>query len=91
MADFTLQSKDGESLKIAITAAGSSLEIRIDGYGEFSSTDGTGCPIVIDFYEGRPRLLVWADINREDYTHAIELEAAAEANRYAPHFNTLAN
>lgn len=57
------------------------LMVGADGYGEKTALDGDGFPIVIEFHEGKFRLLVWADINQEDPTHIISLEGAREDAR----------
>ena len=57
------------------------LGIDISGYGDFGSSDGNGTPIFLDLSEDEPRLFVWADINEEDPTHIIPLDAAREDRR----------
>ena len=57
------------------------LEVGFEGYGECAAADGYGRPVIIELYEGKLRLLVWSDINREDPTHIIELNGAQEARR----------
>jgi len=52
-----------------------------DGYGDACSADGHGDPIMVEVYDGRVRVLVWSDINQEDYTHVIDMEEAREDNR----------
>lgn len=58
-----------------------SLVISVEGYGDSASVDGAGHPILLELYEGKLRLHVWADINKEDPTHTIELEGARESAR----------
>ncbi len=55
--------------------------------GIFVHPEGTGCmemddcaPIYIEFFDGKPRVLVWEDINDPDPT-LIELDTALESNR----------
>jgi hypothetical protein len=49
---------------------------------------GTGCydeyysPIVIEWYDGVPRIIIWADINDPDPTHVIDMSKALESNRH---------
>ncbi|MAG25945.1 hypothetical protein CMI47_10240 [Candidatus Pacearchaeota archaeon] len=52
-----------------------------DGYGDFSSADGEGEPILLEICEGKLRLVIWGDINKEDPTHIIDLEGAREDKR----------
>lgn len=42
---------------------------------------GEGFPAIFEWYEGKPWLYVWADINTEDFTHAIDLSGAMESER----------
>ena len=55
------------------TAGG--IEIRPAGYGDASMLPGYGCPVIMEYYEGKLRLLVWPDIN-SDEPHIINLEGA---------------
>jgi len=57
------------------------IEIGFEGYGEYGAAEGYGCPVRVELYEGKLRLLVWADINSEDPTHTIELNGAQEVRR----------
>ena len=60
------------------------IQIRVQGYGDISSKDGYGAPVLLENRHGTPYLVVWADINREDPTHTINLAGAAEALREKP-------
>ena len=57
------------------------IELGFEGYGECGAADGYGRPVRVELYEGKLRLLVWADINSEDPTHTIELNGAQEVRR----------
>jgi len=57
------------------------LFIRPNGYGDSCSMDGRGCPVVIEIADGELRIVVWGDINSEEYTHIISLEGAREDRR----------
>ena len=59
----------------------SAVGIRIDGYGDLTSIDGDGTPILISVHDGIPKVTIWADINQEDPTHIISLAGASEKNR----------
>ena len=63
---------------IGLTTA---LLISPEGYGECNALGGKGSPIMLEIWEGKLRLIVWADINQEDPTHIIDLEGARETNR----------
>ena len=64
-----------------VVANGSALSIFPQGYGDFGSMDGHGCPVFLELYQGRLRLVVFAEINQEDPTHIIDVEGASEARR----------
>jgi hypothetical protein len=57
------------------------ITIRIDGYGDAATMNGYGSPILIEHYNGELVIRLWADINQEDPTHAIDLEGAKESMR----------
>lgn len=57
------------------------LYLLFRGYGDATTNDGHGCPIKIENDGGRIRIVVWSDINSEDYTHSIYLDEALESNR----------
>jgi hypothetical protein len=66
---------------VTVSATGAGLGIVPEGYGDLCSPDGKGVPILIDYYDGRLRVVVWSDINQEDPTHTIDLEGARESAR----------
>ena len=68
------------SLPVRVVANGSALSIFPQGYGDFGSADGHGCPVFLELYQGRLRLVVFADIKQED-PHVIDLEEAMESRR----------
>jgi hypothetical protein len=51
------------------------------GYGDANSEPGFGGPIFLEVYRGELRLIVWSDINHQEPTHVISLEAAREDRR----------
>lgn len=63
------------------------IKIEQDLDGIAVQHEGTGCmcgnfpPIFIEWYDGKPRILIWADINEEDPTHVIDMSGALESNR----------
>jgi len=78
---MTFEIHDGDtSLQITVNDDGGSLNIFPKGYGDFSSKDGHGQPIFIEFWEGRLRAVAWTNINEQDPV-VIDLEAAKETNR----------
>ncbi len=68
-------------LPIKITTDERGVTIAAEGHGDYGSEDGHGSPIFLELYQGRLRLLVWADINSEEPTHIIDLAGAKEDQR----------
>ena len=64
-------------LPVRIVADDQFISIFPTGYGDCGSVDGYGCPVSIELYEGRLRLIVFEDIHEGDPT-IIDLEAARE-------------
>ena len=67
-------------IKVNILSEGGQIWIQPQGYGEKCSADGEGYPIGIEIWQGRLRLIVFDDINRED-PQIIDLEKAKESHR----------
>ena len=65
------------SLPIKIVSNDSIISIFPDGYGDFGSTPGHGCPVFMELYQGRLRLIVFPDINNQEPI-LIDLEAARD-------------
>ena len=72
--------KQTGSLTVRVTADASTISIYPEGYGDFGSADGHGCPIFLELYEGRLRLIVFSDINEQDPA-IIDLDGAREDRR----------
>lgn len=70
-------------LPVTIVARETGIEIQAEGYGDSSSNVGSGSPIFIEWYDGKLRVHLFGDINREDPTHSIDLEGARESARIA--------
>lgn len=51
------------------------LLVSIEGYGD------EGRPVIIDLFNDKLQVVVWADINNEDPTHVIDLKGALESER----------
>lgn len=60
---------------------GRGVSLKFDGFSTIDSQDNVGSPIHIEYYAGELRVLVWADINRDDPTHIIPLNGAKNSNR----------
>ena len=70
-----------EELEVTITSTPQGIVIRPKGYGDATSEDGKGAPILIELFEGHPRVTIWDDINNEDSSHTISLANALEMDR----------
>ncbi len=71
----------GKELDVRVNANHNFLEINIEGFGEHDSEEGYGCPILLDYFNGKLQLFVYADINNPEPTHQIDLMGALESNR----------
>jgi hypothetical protein len=67
-------------IKTRISSKGGQLWIQPEGYGDKCSADGHGCPIGLEIWQGRLRLIVYDDINVEE-PQIIDLENARETCR----------
>jgi hypothetical protein len=66
-------------VNVKITDMG--ITVDVEGYGDASSKDGYGSPILIEICEGELRVVLWNDINKHDPGHVISLEGAKEDKR----------
>ena len=81
---FTVSAGDGSGEKRTITIKQEGqfgIGIHLEGCGMLESGADDGFPIYIEFYDGKPRCLVWADIRDPDPTHVIEMDTALEKYR----------
>jgi hypothetical protein len=78
-------SHSGDRGKVPFTVelTSGSLWFGADGYGDFSSQEGCGHPVMIEQYEGQLWVVVWGDINSEEPTARIPLVGARETERRA--------
>ena len=81
IAECTIKEQCADSppveVKVNILSEGGKIWIGAKGYGEKCAADGEGSPIGIEIWQGRLRLIVFADINSED-PQIIDLEKAKE-------------
>ena len=63
------------------TDEGPYVLVRPEGTGDMPSPAGHGWPVLIEIYNGTPRIIIWSDINEEDPTHTIDLSGALESSR----------
>jgi hypothetical protein len=71
----------GEAKKVRVRVNTDGIFITPEGCGDYCSADGEGSPVLVEFAECVPRVVVWDDINVEDNSHIINLDKAAESNR----------
>ena len=57
-----------------------SAEIFVEGMSLCGSVDDDS-EIMLEYYNGKWWLRVWADINQEDPTHKIDMSGAMQVNR----------
>ena len=67
-------------IKVNILSEGGQIWIQPEGFGEKCAMDDEGWPVGIEIWQGRLRLIVFDDINRED-PQIIDLEKAKESCR----------
>jgi len=70
-----------KSIRVTVHQSCGRLFIRPEGYGDASSYNGEGDPIMVELYGGELRVILWSDINQEDSTHIISMEDAQENRR----------
>ena len=70
----------GKKLPVNIMAESGKLWVQPIGFSDKTSADGHGCPIGLEIWEGRLRLIIFDDINTEE-PKIIDLENAAEDSR----------
>ena len=68
------------SLPIRIVASDFVISVYPQGYGDCGSDDGHGCPLFIELYQGRLRVVAFPNINNED-PQIIDLSGAKEDTR----------
>ena len=81
--ELKLADADSESLgtlPVRIEASDFAISLFPQGHGDLGSADGHGCPLFIEFYKGRLRVIVFPDINVED-PQIIDLSGAREDRR----------
>ncbi len=66
-------------IRLAVSPNG--VLLYSERYGDRTSVAGHGTPVFIELYKGELRVIVWADINREDPTHIVSLAGAREDQR----------
>jgi hypothetical protein len=75
-----LKGKKTHDIHLEIEEGYHCIDIKPEGYGDFASAKNCGVPIILEVYEGRLRLIVFPDINKDDAT-IIDMEGAREEAR----------
>ena len=70
-----------KKIKVKLLSEGGQLWIQPDGYGDKCSAEGHGCPVGLEIWQGRLRLILYDDINVED-PRIVDLENARETARH---------
>lgn len=81
--ELKLADADSESLgslSIRIVATGFVISVYPQGYGDCGSADGHGCPLFIELYQSRLRVVAFPNINNEE-PQIIDLNGAREDTR----------
>ena len=71
----------GKELPIRIEVSEQGIFIGAEGYGEQSANAKFATPIMVEYNQGELRVIVWANINKEDPTSIINMMGARESNR----------
>ena len=67
-------------IKVNILSEGGQIWIQPEGYGEKCAEKGEGWPIGLEIWQGRIRLIIFDNVNREE-PRIIDLEKARETAR----------
>ena len=86
MVEYFLRNQEGppgdeSKIKAKLRLTPKGIEIGFEGYGEKTMENGHGMPVFIELYAGRPRVIVFGDINQEEPTDIINLANADEKLR----------
>ena len=71
----------GKRLQIKLSSNGHQIAIDAKGYGDFTSKKGRGTPAIVEWNDGKLRIVAWGDINQEDPTDIVDLSNAKESKR----------
>jgi len=77
-----ISSLEGSKSEISVEVISEGIAIRHTGeLGTTSCYDGDYAPIIVEWWDGVPRIVIWGDINDQDPTHVIDMSKALESNR----------
>jgi hypothetical protein len=68
----------GAAHRVDIKVGHGGISITPKGYGDYCSEEGHGAPVLVEVIGGKPRVVIWDDINKEDSSHVIPLDGAHE-------------
>jgi hypothetical protein len=80
LAEVLDTSKATSNVTVSTEQGNLALIIHPEGMGTW---DGPYAPVLLERHEGKPRLVIWSDINRQEPTHIIDLSGALESNRHS--------
>jgi hypothetical protein len=81
--EATLHDADSATARtqpVVVEIGKTAICLRLADYGDYGSADGHGVPILLERWQGRLRLIVWADINEQE-PQIIDMEGAREDRR----------
>lgn len=72
----------GDDIAVTLnTTSNLGLAFSFDGHSDCCSADNVGTPLYVEKYDGKLRVLVYADINSEEPSHIIDLSGAHNNRR----------
>lgn len=78
---FSIDNHQGGEQISGYVEVGTGVALHFNGYGDLTSTDDSGTPLYCDLINGELHAVIFGDINLEEPTHIINLEAAKLSNR----------
>ncbi|MDI4654247.1 MULTISPECIES: hypothetical protein [Pseudoalteromonas] len=74
---FSLMDSMDKQVVKGYTNEGVNLSLSFEGYGDrYSVGSKKGTPLMVEYYHGELRVVIWSDINKVDPTHIVSLEGA---------------
>lgn len=70
-----------KELPFVISAEFGRIYIAFKGYGDCTSKNGRGIPLIIEYFDKELLVRAYSDINREDPVMNINMEGAKENKR----------
>lgn len=76
-----LSSNSGKTVACTVNFSEGQICVQVAGHGDYSSADGSGVPVMIEYYEDSVWVTAWGDINQENPTLNLRLDGARESKR----------